>query len=379
MRVKNSKLNIFQGLSRFEKFVLGVNLLSTASLLLAYLSTYVNPNGVTWLALMGLTYPLYLFTNFICLIYWLAKRRKHFLISVVSIFLGFTHLSHFIQFTILDRNEEDMKTEMKVMSYNVRLFDLYNWTKNEQTRKEIISFLDQEDPDVICLQEFFHTDGEGWQFSTRDTLKQLLSAKNYTEGYSVVLNNGHHFGQCTFSKYPILRSEYIRFDNDASNGFIYTDLLVDEDTVRVYNAHVGSIRFQKEDYDYIGGKGNPKTWPKGHEEAQQKILSRLSVAYPKRADQTKTLLDHVDNSPYKTVVCGDFNDTPVSYNYRQLTRNLYDAFTLSANGIGGTYIGHVPFLRIDYILHDQEMNSFDFTTHQNNLSDHKAISAIVEF
>ena len=82
-----------------------------------------------------------------------------------------------------------------------------------------------------------------------------------------------------------------------------------------------------------------------------------------------------ENSPYKRILCSDLNDTPISYAYNQLSNLFRDSFTKKSGfGIGGTYIGKISFLRIDYIWHDKKLDSFNFKTHQNQLSDHKAIS-----
>jgi endonuclease/exonuclease/phosphatase family metal-dependent hydrolase len=90
-------------------------------------------------------------------------------------------------------------------------------------------------------------------------------------------------------------------------------------------------------------------------------------------------MEAVNESPYPVILCGDLNDTPVSYCYRQFSRTLYDSFVESGNGIGQTYIGVVPSNRIDYIFHSEEFETANFTTHQVNYSDHKPISVEIGF
>ena len=374
MRVKD-----YNRLTRFGKFALIINILCVLLLALAYLATYINPTAVPQMAFFGLLYPFSLLANFLFLFYWLLKRRKYFLISLITIIIGFSHMSRFIQFTILQREDETKETEIKVMSYNVRLFDLYNWTQNKQTRNEIFKFLANEDPDVICFQEFYQQDqSNSWNFKTTDTLVQFLKAKNYAEGYTVNVSNNKFFGLVTMSKFPIVTSDHIKFENDRSNSFLYTDLLIQNDTIRVYNAHIGSARFSQADYEVMGTEGNYKTWPHQKSEDDPQIFARLTHAYKKRVAQTSSLLTHSYTSPYPVIICGDFNDTPVSFNYRSLTRNYFDAFTLSGTGTAGTYCA-IPMLRIDYLLHSDFFNSYAYQTHDEELSDHRAISAILEY
>ena len=207
---------------------------------------------------------------------------------------------------------------------------------------------------------------------------QFLKAKNYAEGYTVSVNDNKFFGLVTMSKFPIVDDDHIKFNNDQNNSFLYTDLLIQNDTIRIYNAHIGSARFSQSDYEVMGTEGNFKTWPHQQSEENPQIVTRLANAYKKRATQTKTLLTHSYTSPYPVIICGDFNDTPVSYNYRNLTHKYIDAFTLSGNGTAGSFCS-IPMLRIDYLLHSDFFNSYDYQTHDEELSDHRAISTILEY
>lgn len=292
---------------------------------------------------------------------------------------GSYHTSRFVQLTLWSLDVPEKAVSLKVMSYNVRLFDLYNWTKNEKTRDKILTFLKDEDADIVCFQEYYYTTGN--QLDTRDTLLQLLEAKYYFEHFTTKVKEPNsqggysNFGSAIYSKYPIINSEIIPFENDRTNNCIYVDIKRETDTVRIFNAHLGSIRFQSEDYDYIGGKGNPIK--QGQKPIEQKILARLAIGFEKRVSQSNAVLKEVESSPYPVIVCTDMNDTPISYSYNQFSSELKDAFTVSGSGIGGTYIGNYPFLRIDYIWYDDYFQSTNFITHQNKLSDHKAVSCTV--
>lgn len=355
-----------------------MNYFVVGGLLLSYLSTYIAPSSSSLLPFFGLAYPLFLFANIFFVTLWLFKRRKLLFLSLFAIVVGISHLSHFGQITFLNRNHEDKLTEVKLMSYNVRVFDLYNWTKNKETRNKMFDFLVNENPDILCFQEFFWSSKKKADFRTKDTLMKILGMPHVAEGYTVRNNRQENYGLCIMSKYPIIKTELVRFSNDKMNGFMYADLKIDQDTIRLYNAHCGSARFEQEDYEAIGAEGNFKKWPHVASTKNSNVVSRLKSAYIRREAQTRELLAHMKTSKFKNVLAGDFNDTPISYNYRQLTENLYDSFTLSANGLSGTF-AKVPMQRIDYIMHVPEINSFDYIRHPQDFSDHHAISATIEF
>jgi endonuclease/exonuclease/phosphatase family metal-dependent hydrolase len=104
------------------------------------------------------------------------------------------------------------------------------------------------------------------------------------------------------------------------------------------------------------------------------LIDKLRIAYPKRAEQARTVMEHVKTSPYPTIVCGDFNDTPMSYAYNQFNQLLIDSFRNCASGIGSTYVGKVPAGRIDYIFHTKGLQSSHFEIQEEAYSDHRAIS-----
>lgn len=298
------------------------------------------------------------------------------LVSLLTILLGFNHLRHFYQITLWSGPNDESNTQVKVMSYNVRLFDLYNWAENRQTRNEIFKLLVRENAGIYCFQEFYVR--EDGAFNTRDTLKSLLKIQHVHEGYTHYIPNGKQsFGLATFSVYPIVKKEMIHFKNDDNNCMIVSDIKINEDTIRVINAHLASIRFQKADYEYMGDEKSGKQWYK-FEVPEQRILTRLKNAFVKRVEQVTKLNEIVSQSTYPVIVCGDFNDTPISYAYRIATQNLKDAFVESGNGIGNTYIGKFPSFRIDYILHSESLHSYAFQTLPEVLSDHHPIECMIE-
>ena len=359
--------------SFLTRLLLFFNVLAAIALMGAYVSTYISPHTFWPIAFFGLAHPALLALNLLFVVWWLCRRaRKKALISLVIIVFGITHLPNFFQLSSSRIASSAENTQLKVLSYNVRLFDYYSWSDNKTTRNKIFSFLKGEDPDIICFQEFYHTDLEG-VFETKDILVTFLRAKNIHEKYRYVSRAKQHFGIATFSAYPIINRGEIDFEGDLVNHCIYCDIKVNGDVIRVYNAHLASIQFSREDYEFIENLQVQGLIYRGRQ-----IGGRLKRAFMRRATQTEKIVAHVATSPYPVIVCGDFNDTPVSYCYRQFSSLLTDAFKESSNGIGNTYVGAFPSFRIDYIFHSSELHSYQFETHSEKLSDHYPISCVVE-
>jgi endonuclease/exonuclease/phosphatase family metal-dependent hydrolase len=284
------------------------------------------------------------------------------------------------QFNFIQAQLEESES-IKVMSFNVRLFDLYNWTKNIESKNHIIEFLEDEQPDIICFQEYYH--GDGTHFSVKNELMEKLGMKymrdHFTSSSKHRTKKGvNYYGSAIFSRYPIIKDGFIKFRDEKSNHATFIDIVKDKDTIRIYNAHVGSMRLQNADYQLIGGDDNKKT--KSKQKAARNLLGRMDQAYVKRSDQVDLLLSEMSFCPYPMILCADLNDVPVSHAYHLIGNQLTDAFIFSGQGLGSTYVGDnyfnriLPINRIDYIFHSSEFESGNFTTHQEKLSDHKPIS-----
>jgi len=295
--------------------------------------------------------------------------------SALAILFGFSFFLDFFQFSTSGGPENDENAQLKIMSYNVRVFDYYNFSENKKTRNAIFKQLETEDPDIVCFQEFYHTDRAG-HFTTRDSLTKFLRTDQLHEKYTHHMRGKQYFGVVTLSAWPIVNRGSIPFENDPNNFCIYSDLKVNEDTIRVYNAHLSSIRFGHDDYAFVNELSSGQA--EDLSGRGRRIAQRLKRAFEKRAEQADLIVSHVKDSPHPVVVCGDFNDTPVSYCYHQFEQILNDAFTNCGSGIGATYTGDFPSFRIDYIFHSEEINSYDFEILPEELSDHHAVRCMIE-
>ncbi len=354
-------------MSIFLRILLWLNILIALFMLGSYLATHISPQSFSLIAFLGLGYPIWLSLSVAFIIFWLIRRKKFYLISVISILIGFNHLRNFFVITVF---QTELQEPIKIMSYNVRIFDFWNADERIENRDNIFAFLKEENSDIICFQEFFHQESPT-NFVTRDSMIELIETPYYHEHYTHDMAESRYFGLATFSKYPIVNQGEIAFENDANNYCIYSDIVIKKDTFRVFNGHIGSIRFQDDDYSFFGDEGPGRYLDR---EGGHQIASRLKVAFEKRAIQSEIIANEIDASQYPVILCLDMNDTPVSYAYRQFDSRLEDGFTESGNGVGTTYIGKMPSNRIDYIFHSELLKSADFTTHQVDYSDHKPIS-----
>ena len=325
---------------------------------------------------MGLGYPIIVLVNCFILIVWTIARSRWAIYSLFIILLGGKLHFRTLSFTI--SKDTTKNTELKVISYNVRLFDVYNPNLESglETRNQIFQFLRNENPDVVCFQEFYSQD-KPTRFETMDSLFQVMGTKIYHQRSAYKRMARQNFGIAMFSKFPMIAKGDVMFETQGSQDFnycIYADIVKDQDTFRIYDVHLQSIKLQS---DYYSAQTNDPTSNLTQESAIRLIYRKLQSAYVKRADQARRVVNHIKTSPYPTIVCGDFNDTPMSYTYNQFDRVLTDAFRNTSTGIGVTYVGKMPAGRIDYIFHSPELASNNFKIQQEVLSDHRAISCII--
>ncbi len=346
-----------------------------ASLLLSYASVHVSPATFWPLAFFGIAFPYLLFLNLAFIAWWLVFRGRRIWLSLACIALGWGSLGDFLQLRGRPA-PEDRTQAFKVMSYNVRLFDLYNWSNNLHMRDEIFDLLRVEDADILCLQEFYDSDS-GLSFVTRDTLLGHFRWTGCHDVYTQHTRHGGHFGIATLTTFPIAARGSIHFPDDLNNLCIWTDVVIGTDTVRVYNGHLASIRFGDADYRFMQDLDADM---RGDSLARggRRILGRLKRAFVRRAVEVERIVAHMRTAPHPILWCGDLNDTPMSYSYHRLNDLMSDAFVESGRGVGHTYVGDFPSFRIDHILHGPELRAMGFKTLPDELSDHRPIVCWLE-
>ena len=331
-------------LKPWHKLIFLVNNLFALLFLASFALPYVSPKSFPSLSMLSLAVPLIVFIHMAFVLYWwLVGFKRQFLLSFFCLLLavGFSYFPYkFKDRTVVSGNS------ISVMSYNVRIFNRYEWIEDPEVPQKIGRFVREKNPDLLALQEY-------------SPLEDIASGYDYK--YEEVKGK-RPYGMGIFSKYPIIRTGNLDFEN-SSNNAIFADVLISSDTVRVYNVHLESFGIKTDSLNITGM----------NEQGSRRLIKRLKGSFVKQQAQVEKLQEHQLNCPYPIVLCGDFNNTYYSWAYHNLKNDLKDSFVEAGKGFGKTYSLNGYPLRIDFVLPDP---GFQVNEHKNfeiGLSDHEPI------
>ena len=368
------KSNRLKTLGKFLLFA--VTFVSAVALLFSFLAKILPPSFSSTIAYCGLLFPYLLILNFIVTVIWLVVDFTWALIPVIVILLNVNNIDKHFQLRGTEKPEVCANC-LKVMSYNAKAFNIYD--KNQKSlNKQFIHFLQNEKPDILCIQEYSYDNSGKSGFSSTEEIINALNVKDNERTHKILLpyknKLGYQFGMAIFSKYRIVGGGFVETSDSSSNKSMYVDIRFNSDTIRIYNIHLASMHLDSTDYET--GKA---IWAGSYDSTfnnkAQKLSNKISMAYVLRQHQAKTVHEHISECPYPVILCGDFNDSPASFSYNKLMHGLKDAFRCSGKGTGTTYIGKdFPSYRIDYIAHDKQFNDFQYTVCKElTVSDHYPI------
>ncbi len=348
-----------------------VNIVAAIPMVLTLLASSVSPADSWMIAASGLLFPLMVVVNFVFVIVWLLAKSYLVLLSASLLIVSIPTISHTIQ---IDFSDDGNKKGLRVMTFNLRGSDYYSYiAKQGVIRDSICNLVDDEDVDILCTQEFFSSEKKKF-----DVVSQLMNGKKKKYCYVNEMGewyNDTRWGLVTFSVYPIVGNKSFYFDPQYPFA-TYCDIKINNDTIRVFNVHLRSFRFNHEERKVFDIVLDSNDIPSKLQ--SMNILKRFEVAYNEKAREIDTIAKVIKMSPYRVVLCGDLNDPASSYAYHELSEKLNDAFVESGSGYGKTFNGKLPLLRIDYILHDEKISSFNYRTIQRNLSDHYPVVVDME-
>jgi len=352
-----------------KRLMLLLNYLMAGLLILSFGASYISPESIYALAFLGLVFPYLLFINVLFVIYWLLKRPRYLFISVIGIIICWGYVKNLVQFN--NSEYEQNENNLKVVTYNVQNFIKDNITttkhlKSLEIRDSIIEFLDDCDADIICVQEFLSDRDQYYKLPT-NIGKTFGTPYYYYKNYFT--QNDKIDAIATFSQFPIIKNGHLK--HNYKTIAVFTDLLIDHDTIRVYNIHLASFHLDHQDYNFISEFTNQTGQNKDLKKSSRSIIGKLKMAFINRTQQVEIIRDHIENQNHPVIICGDFNDTPFSYTYHQLRRDLNDAFVESGKGFGNTFSGRsLPSFRIDYIMYSDYFQSTSFHREKLSYSDH---------
>ncbi|WP_396198950.1 endonuclease/exonuclease/phosphatase family protein [Flavobacterium sp.] len=323
-------------MSFISKTMLFFNVVVAFTTLMAYLLPFLAPKWFPFLSVLTLFLPFFLVVNLMFFMYWLLQFKKYIFVSGLVLLLGITFINKFYNLkpTTLPKSEK----EFTIMSYNVRLFNKFNWNKKANIPTKISEFVSEKNPDILCVQEYSNL--EKTQFSNYKYKHVFKEGKNIIVGNAI------------FSKYKIIDKGVINFPNSTNNA-VYADIIKDKDTLRIYSMHLQSIK--------ISTDIEEEEIQKMNESKTKYIFRKISSAFTKQQEQALLLKQHYTNCKYKKIICGDMNNSAFSFVYRTIKGSMQDAFESNGEGFGKTYNFKYYPARIDYIFADKniQINSFE--------------------
>jgi endonuclease/exonuclease/phosphatase family metal-dependent hydrolase len=338
------------------------NLLLAIFTLLCYVSVLLPPAWWFVLGFFALLIPVLLLLNTLLSIYWLLCRR--YLKSLVSfgvLLIGFPFLK--ATFTWSFPPATLPKTAFTVLSYNVRVFNAFQFTSDEPSR-QIIDWAKYDGAAIKCFQEFYHHP----KSDVFNTLHTLTKRETYQYFFkpSFIDGRGGQFGLAIFSKHPIVQQGEVEMYDNSPNDAIFVDVVIHRDTVRIYNIHLQSMK--------ISTQRIANTNRHNFNRNISDLAARLRDGFIARSQQIDHLVEHINHSPYPVIVCGDLNDVPYSYTYFRLKSTLKNTFEQAGRGFGYSYNSSWLLIRIDNLFHSPQLQAQDFYTHQEvGYSDHYPI------
>jgi len=334
------------------------------------IASELNPEGWWFVGLLSLLLPYLIFLLVFACIFWLIVKPAYVFIPLLALMIGWRQIAVVFSYHVFSTFHEEYraKNSIRIVSWNVgSMYGLSNKRDHKiHDRKEIANTILGLEPDIICLQEFNNSETQG-----KDANNIALFSEDYPyHFYSKDLNKRDGYyesGSIIFSKFPILYAAKIRYPSGISESFIYADIRCGSDTVRVFNVHLQSYKFSRQNYEDIEDIKNVSD---SSIKASKRLMSKMQTAYAQRGIQANIIRSYSDSTKFKSVICGDFNDVPGSFAYFKIRADRQDAFLEKSWGTGRTYYSIAPMLRIDYILPDKnfEVNQFDII--DENLSDH---------
>ena len=349
--------------------MLAINLIFVGLLVFAAYSPYIDPELHPLRACMGLTFPIFLIINLCFFIFWLIFRYRFALLPLVGFLICFPQIRTYMP--INPGGDKAPEGSLKILSYNVMAFgDL----RKNAGKNPILTYLQESEADIICMQEYVVTANR--KYVTQENIDKMLKAYPY-KNIQTAGGAGASNGLACYSKYPILSAKRVKYES-RNNGSVVYEIAVGADTLTLINNHLESNKLTASDKEvYEGMLAAPEA--EKVKTGVMHLVRKLGNAQKIRAVQARAVNEVVKSSrhPY-VVVCGDFNDSPISYSHRIASQQLDDAFVSSGNGLGISYNQNKFYFRIDHILISKNLKAYNCTVDRSiKSSDHYPIWSYV--
>lgn len=366
MPAKNKKTTFRKAI---KCIIFGTNIIAILLLVSSPLAWKVSPLKTNFFSYIGLGFGLILFINIAYLILWVMfSKWKLVVIALAALLICYKPILTFFPFHFFP--EETPPNSIKILTYNVEGFR--NEAQKNAHARPLLEYIANTDADIVCLQEYMISKTGQSMISQRD-INKILAKYPYHSVTGLESSGKYHiYGLACFSKFPIENTHEIIFDSSYNGAAVYT-ININNSRYTVANVHLESNQITAEDKKlYSDFLQNRET--ADFEEVTTNIRSRLGRAYRKRAIQVQKITNYLAKEKTEGIIlCGDFNDTPISYAYYQLKGHLNDAYTSTGLGPGITYHEDFFLFRIDYILHSKNMKAYRTKVDKVSYSDHYPI------
>ena len=349
----------------FGKVLLVINVLVALLMVLCAFSSYISPYTFPVLSCAGLAFPIFLLLNFLFFAFWLFFNRRYALLPLVVMFVCIGQIRAFLPVNISMKQVPD--DAIKILSYNVMFYDSHQ-PHTEESPNEIVRYIQNSNADIVCLQEASFNNSNSKKFLSEKVFRKALSTYPY---FSFHKEKGS--GWVCLSRFPILSTRSIPYES-VGNGTVAYELKVGNDTLLLVNNHLESNKLSIDDRaayrDMIIAPKEDKV-----KTTSKLLIGKVADAVSIRASQADSVAKFIQDSKHKyVVVCGDFNDSSLSYAHRVIGKGLNDAFIDTGNGLGVSYNRYGFYFRIDHIMASENLDLFNCTVDNSiKTSDHYPI------
>lgn len=344
--------NRFLGLSARALMMIAAGLLVAS-----YLCVVISPAKAWFLVLLGLAFVPLLLLNLFLFVWAIFRRSKAVLIPLIALLPALLFIGRYVQLG-KDSGDPSKDHEVTLMTYNVGRF-CPNVRRGIDSREacldSVAAYVRSVSPEIVCLQEFY--------VSKSSTVRAELDAKfpEYESVFYTYNSARGKFGNVILTKLPIKDKGAVRFDSSANLG-LWADIQFEDGVKRIFNCHLESYN--------ISLAGIVKSLRGNYREVLTDTGMKMKSSIIRRPEQVGRIMEGIAASPVESIVCGDLNDSPISYTYYKMSRGRRDSFREAGHGFAATYSALWPLLRIDYVFLPEDMEALFHTTPHVRYSDH---------
>jgi len=322
-------------------------------LLISIFASLLNPVDFPFFSFVALFFPLLWIINALFLLFFLIKRNRLVFVALLLLLLGNYQVSLIYNVSTKEKTSFPEKG-INLITFNTGNADTIDSFKKRKNMFENDLF---QTSDIICIQEFTPCNDSG--INVLKTFKHNINVDYYG------VYSGDSSGLSVYTNFKIIKYGWLK-QNWEDTYALWCDLIISDDTIKLINVQLQSIRLEDDELESMTQIRKFINLPS----RLASIYSKLKRGFVWREEQVRKLEQLISTSNHPVILCGDFNDPPSSYTYRQLFGLLDDSFLEKGNGFGFTYAGSLPLLRIDYVMIDKGLSVLLYDRINSTYSDH---------